>query len=301
MTEEQTPTDDAVMTTKQAGLDGFNLSLLDPSSYEEPKETIPCRITVSRFRWSDPEYNKATEFRVKFPVRGDAYGPNGDSIQQWDLQLERLDAVFVHEDGSNFVDSDGKDLGSEIPVRIYAGVDLEKMDKKTGNIHPLAKARGKEPMVVNAWTKMYGSLVPDPSTLEGQFVMVERYREKEIAPNFFAKNVTLPTEQLPPTYEYSGDVQRFKAKVDGTGTSDDAVQQGAAPSQGSVSVVDAAKQIDEFLKANQLTADSVDVAVLGHPNFPADARIEPFTTAFATGNVAEVLKENGVVEAEATA
>ena len=269
---------------------GFNLSLLDPSSYEEPKELIPCRIVTSQFRWSAPEYNKASEFRAAFPNRGN--GPDGCSIQQWDLQLERLDAVFVHEDGSTFVDNDGKDLGLEIPVKIYAGVDLEKMDKKTGVVHPLAKTRGKEPMVVNAWTKMYGSLVPDPSKLEGQFVMVERYREKEIAPNFFAKNVTLPAEQLPPTYVYDGEVQKFKAKVEGAGTSDGAVQQGAASAQGGISSSDAAQLIVTFLKENQLTAESVDVAVLGHPNFPADARVEPFTTAFATGTLTKVLKTN---------
>lgn len=272
---------------------GFNLSLLDPSSYEEPKELVPVRVKVSRLKWSDPKYNEATEFRPAFPNRGDGYGPNGDSIQQWDLQLERLDAVYVHEDGSDFIDAEGNNLGQTVPVIIYAGVDLEKLDKRSGSIRGLAKARGKEPMVVNAWTKLIGSLVPDPSKVEGQFFMVETYREKEIAPGFFAKNVVLPVEVLPPTYQYDGEISRFKAKADtGGGTTGEAVAQGASqPVQGGVSPTEAATAIRQFLQSEGLSADEVDVSILGHPNFPADARIEPFTTAIATGALAGTLDE----------
>ena len=280
MTEEQTPPT------------GFNLSLLDPSSYEEPKEIIPVKVLKSTFRWSDEKYNEGSEFRSAFPQRGEAGGPLGNSIQQWDLQLERLDAIFVHEDGSHFFATDGTDQGAEIPVIMYAGVDLEKMDKKSGVVHPLAKARGKEPMVVNAWTKLIGSLVPDPRKIEGMFLMVENYREKEIAAGYFAKNVVLPIEQLPPTFVYGGDVQRFTAKLrDEDTTSDSAVQSGGQAASGGSDIASAAKAIEEFLSANQLTPDTVDVAVLGHPNFPAEARVEPFTTAIATGKLAEALAE----------
>ena len=279
------------MTEEQNPPAGFNLSLLDPSSYEEPKEIIPVKVLKSTFRWSDEKYNEGSEFRSAFPQRGEAGGPLGNSIQQWDLQLERLDAIFVHEDGSHFFATDGTDQGAEIPVIMYAGVDLEKMDKKSGVVHPLAKARGKEPMVVNAWTKLIGSLVPDPRKIEGMFLMVENYREKEIAAGFFAKNVVLPIEQLPPTFVYGGDVQRFKAKLREDGTSDGAVQGGGQAASGGTDVSAAAKAIEEFLSANQLTPDGIDVAVLGHPNFPAEARIEPFTTAIATGKLAEALAE----------
>ena len=125
--------------------------------------------------------------------------------------------------------------------------------------------------------------------------MVESFREKEIAAGFFAKNVVLPIEQLSPTFSYQGVVQRFKAKVrtddDAAATSDDAVQGGGQVAQGGIDVATAAAKITEFLSANQLTAGSVDVAVLGHPNFPEDARIEPFTTAIATGNLEAALAE----------
>ncbi len=271
---------------------GFNLSLLDPSSYEEPKEIIPVKVVKSAFRWSDEKYNGGSEFRNAFPQRGEAGGPLGNSIQQWDLQLERQDAIFVHEDGSHFFAQDGTDQGAEIPVIMYAGVDLEKMDKKSGIVHPLAKARGKEPMVVNAWTKLIGSLVPNPDKIEGMFLMVESFREKEIAAGFFAKNVVLPIETLGPAFSFTGEVQRFRAKVRDTdgGTTDGAVQGGAAPT-GGTDVAAAAASINEFLDANKLTAESVDVAILGHPQFPADARIEPFTTAIATGELAKALAE----------
>ena len=280
------------MTEEQNPPAGFNLSLLDPSSYEEPKEIIPVKVLKSTFRWSDEKYNEGSEFRSAFPQRGEAGGPLGNSIQQWDLQLERLDAIFVHEDGSHFFATDGTDQGAEIPVIMYAGVDLEKMDKKTNVVHGLAKSRGKEPMVVNAWTKLIGSLVPNPEKIEGMFLMVENYREKEIASGYFAKNVVLPIEQLPPTFSYEGEVQRFKARVrDDDLTSDGAIQSGGQLASGSSDVAAAAKAIEEFLSENQLTPESIDVSVLGHPNFPADARIEPFTTAIATGNLKEALAE----------
>ena len=197
--------------TDEAQPAGFNLSLLDPSSYEEPKELVPVKVLKSAFRWSDQKYNEGSEFRAVFPQRGEKGGPLGNSIQQWDLQLERQDAIFVHEDGSHFFTQEGVDQGAEIPVIMYAGVDLEKMDKKTGIVHPLAKSRGKEPMVVNAWTRLVGSLVPNPDKIEGMYFMVESFREKEIAPGFFAKNVVLPTDILPPTFAFTGDMQRFKA------------------------------------------------------------------------------------------
>jgi len=267
----------------------FNVSLLDPKSWEEPRELIPVRVSVSRFRWSDPKYNEATDFRPAFPHTGN--GPTGNSIQQWDFQLERLDAVYVNEDGSHFVDANGKDIGAEIPVKVYAGVDLQKLDKE-GVVRNVQKTRGKEQLIVSGWTKALGSLIP-PERLEGMLFMVEHFREKEINNGFFAKNVNLPVETLAPTYVFTGQVQRFKAnkRIDvDTGTSGTPT----AATVDSATLEEAAVLIGKFLKNETLTAEDCDASTLGHPNFPAQGRIDPFTTAFAAGTVSETLAQYGV-------
>jgi|FLYL01.1.fsa_nt_gi hypothetical protein len=252
----------------------FNVSLLDPSSWEEPRETIPVRVKVSRFRWSAPEYNRATSFRQAFPYRGEGYGPEGNSIQQWDLQLERYDAVFVRPDGT------------EVPATLYAGVDLEKLDS-SGVLKPIMRTRGKEQFIITAWTRVVGSLVPDPSRIEGMNLLVERYREKEIAPGFYAKNVIVPIEVLPPDYRYTGPVQKFRVRA--TEPATESVSNATESKAGEVSVEQAASLIRQFLASRGISAEKAPVSILADPEFPAAARIEPFLTAIATGGLAEVL------------
>lgn len=278
MTENQTP--DAA----------FNLSLLDPSALEEPKETFPVLVKVSNLRWSDPKYNVANSFRQAFPHRGAGYGPEGNSVQQWDLQLQRLDAVYYHEDGSPFPQADGT-APSTVPVIVYAGIDLEKMDKN-GIVKGIMKTRGKEPFVLGAWTKVAGSLVPTPNVIENKMFIVERFREKEIAPGFFAKNVVIPVEALGPGYTYTGETLRFKAGREATdGAVSDAVQGGTATG---TSKEDAAKLIADFLVAAGIDRTKADVSILSHADFPQAARIEPFLTAAALGELASTLSGFGV-------
>lgn len=269
-------------TTEQNPPVDFNLSLLDPSSWEEPKELIPVKVVQCGLRWSDEKYNAATEFRAALPK----------PIQQLVLNVERLDAIYFHEDGSHFFGTDGKDLGETIPVPMYAGVDLQKMDKK-GVIKNIMKTRGKEQFVVTGWVKVVGALVPNPERLIGMMLTVERYREKEIASGFFAKNVIIPVEILSPTYQFTGTVQRFKASE--RGASDGAIASAAnagLTNTAGISKEMAAGQIRAFL--NSLPEGSeIDVTTLGHPNFPAQARIEPFTSAFANDTVEETLTQFG--------
>jgi hypothetical protein len=274
----------------------FNLGLMNPEALEEPKETFPVKVLRSRLRWSSPEYNAANSFRQAFPHRGPGYGPEGNSIQQWALVLERQDAVYYHEDGSPFEvrDADNKPTGQTaqtVPVIVYAGIDLEKMDKN-GVIKGIMKTRGKEPYVLGAWTKSAGSLTPDASVIEGRFFTVERFREKEIAPGFFAKNIVVPVAVLPPTFTYTGEVQRFKANREANDASvGEAVAAGASAS---VSKEAAAAAIASFLAEKGIDPGSADVTVLGLPDFPKEARIEPFMTAAATGNLAATLAGFGV-------
>lgn len=277
-------TDANATPTAEAPLDGFEMSVFDPSTWKEPVDIIPVRVKVSRPRWSDPKYNKATEFRPAFPNRGK--GPEGDSIMQWDFQLERLDAEYALLDGTT------------APVIIYGGVDLEKMVKgRDGqyNLQTVMKGKSKEALVLNAWTKAAGGLMPDPSKLEGQMWEIEFYRQKEMAPGFYAKNVVLPKNPLPPTFTFTGTKFVFKqtakdAAADGTDTTTT-----GTPTFGGSGVTpdDAAAKIAEFVRNNGFT--TLDTTVLGQPGFPDGCRIEPFVSAFVDGDAKarEVLAQFG--------
>jgi len=282
------------MSDQSAIAGELNGSILLPGSWEEPKEEFPAQITAFGIRWSDPDYNKATEFRVAFPMRKhtDASGNvvEHNSVQQLDIQLKRLDAVYVHEDGSDFELRDGT-RAQTAPVTVYAGVDLEKFDQKNGVIRPLKKTNGKEQFVIKGWTEKYGALFPDTSRLIGQFVQVIRYREKEFN-GFPAKNVVVPKELLPPTYRYTGEVQKFKAQRD---VNENAVATAASAGLSggaALSKAEAAEKIGIFLKSMAITNPGPEA--LGLAGFPVDARIEPFITEFAMGNGAKVLAEAGV-------
>lgn len=252
----------------------FNVSALDPSTWEEPKELIPVVVVKSEYRWSDAKYNGATAFRAALPR----------PIQQWNLELERLDAEFALLDGTR------------APVIMYAGADLEKL-QKDGTLQKIMRTRGKENFVVGAWTQHVGvaNLVPDPGKIIGMKLVVARYREKDITGNgFFAKNVIVPVETLTPTYTYMGDKRVF-TQTRPNDVNEGDVQSAAAAGFGgapSISKEEAAAKIGSFLSANSIT--DLDSAVLGHPDFPAEARIEPFISAFATGSALETLAGFGV-------
>ena len=282
------------MTEAVLPVGDLNQSLLLPGSWEEPKEEFPAKIVVFEVRWSDPKYNGATEFRVAFPMRkhtqADGSVVEHNSIQQLDIQLQRLDAVYVHEDGSPFTLKDGT-TAPTAPVIVYGGVDLEKFDAKQGIVRPLKKTHGKEQFVIKGWTEKYGALFPDTGRLVGQNVMITRYREKEFN-GYPAKNVVVPKDLLPPTYVYTGEVQKFKASKD---VNDAAVATAASAgltAGPALSKEEAAKKIGAFLQAQGITNPGPEA--LGLAGFPVDARVEPFISAFAMGNGAAVLAENGV-------
>lgn len=260
--------------TDSAQTPDFNVSALDPSTWEEPRELIPVEVVKSEYRWSDAKYNAATAFRAALPR----------PIQQWNLELKRLDAEYALLDGTR------------ADVIMYAGVDLEKL-QKDGTLTKIMRTRGKENYVVSAWTQHVGvaKLVPDPAGIVGMKFMVARYREKDITGNgFYAKNVIVPVETLPPTYTYTGDKHIFQQRRQDD-VNDGEVRSAASAgftNTPSVSKDEAARMIADFLKENGIT--NLDASVLGHPSFPAAARIEPFISAFATGNIVETLGGFGV-------
>ena len=109
---------------------------------------------------------------------------------------------------------------------------------------------------------------------------------------FFAKNVCIPIEALGPSYTYTGETLRFKAGRDATdGAVSAAVQGGTATG---TSKEDAAKLIADFLIASGIDRNKADVSVLSHTDIPQAARIEPFLTAAALGELATTLSGFGV-------
>jgi hypothetical protein len=274
----------------------ISIGALDPNTWEEPKELIPVEVVVSEYRICDPKYMAATTFRNPLPR----------PIWQWDFQMKRLDAEYALLDGSR------------APVTVFAGVDLEKL-QKDGTLQKIAKTRSKEQYMVGAWTKhcgaaavipsvdtgrkydeKYGAMAGKPilqSSLVGMKFLIARYREKDITGNgFFAKNVVEPVETLPPTYTYTGDVHVFQQKRQDE-VSDGAVASAAAAGfagSPSISKEDAATLIGEFVNANNLDITNGG-AVLGAEGFPSEARIEPFISAIAGGTGRETLEQFGVV------
>lgn len=272
---------DAVVTAPE----GFDISVFDPATWKEPVEIIPVKVTVSAPRWSDPKYNKATEFRPAFPNRGK--GPEGDSIMQWDFQLERQDAEYALLDGTR------------APVIVYASCDLEKYSKDRAGQYTLStvmKGKSKEAQMINAWTKAAGNLLPDPSRLVGQFWEIELYRQKEMSGGFFAKNVVLPKQALPPTYQFTGTKLVFQQKAKDAAAEAETTTASSTSAFGGAGVdpATAASRIGEFLRNNGV--GTLDGSVLGLAGFPEGCRIEPFISAFVGGDVKarEVLSGFGV-------
>lgn len=263
---------------------GFDGSLLDPTTWKDPVEEIPVIVRESRFRWSDAKYNQATTFRPAFPLTN--HGEDGHSIQQWVFNLERLDARYVLLDGS------------EAPVTIYAGVDVEKYAKQRDGsylLQSIMKGKGKEQEVVQAWVKAAGSLTPDPSVLVGQMWMINFYRQKDMGGGFFAKKVTLPKELLPPTYVYSGEVQKFVKKpdtADETGSNDGTIVGASSDGSSAVDPALAAAKLGQFIRDNGITM--LDSTLLGNPAYPSDCKVEPFISSTVRGTLAATLAEYGV-------
>lgn len=260
------------MTEETQGVAGFDTSLLDPNAWKEPFELIPVKIVKAAFRWSSADYNAATKFRPAFPR----------PIQQFVLDLERYDAQIALLDGS------------VVPAIIHAGVDLEGFNREQTEIRGLMQGRGKAQLVISSWVDKAGSLVPDPSRIEGQNWMIKRYAQKKLGGSGentrYAQNVVVPDSILAPDYVYTGKVQTFqqKRKVEDENGTVNTANVAAAPT---LSPEAAAQEISQFIASNGIT--DIGPEILGHPNFPVNARVEPLLTAIAQGEGREALAAFG--------
>lgn len=261
-----------------APVPAFDQTLLDPTTWKEPVEYIPIEITKSELAWSDEKYNAATEFRPALPR----------PIAQWKFELSRLDAKYALLDGS------------EAPVIIYAGVDLETFKKnsqtKQYELGTIMKGRGKPQTVVQGWTAKVGNIASDPGRLVGQKWRIAYYRSKQVgnSADFAMQNVALPHQPLTPDYKFEGDVRVFEQKRKDDGA--EGGEQASASAFGGGEAKDpsaAASEIAAFIRANGI--ETLDSTVLGNPAFPTGCRIEPFVSAFVAGDerARDVLAEFG--------
>ena len=175
------PSQSAAPPTLPPGVPGA-----DPRGWIEPKETFPGKVIASAYRLCDEKYMEPNQFRTQRLPR---------QIWQWDLRIERLDAVYQLPDGS------------QVPVVRYGGYDLERFNTRTGEIEPTNLRANKEVLIGGAWVACFGSIEP-PEQLVGRMAEFEFYPSKKLQRNV-AKNVLLPLRALTPDYTFVGDKQVF--------------------------------------------------------------------------------------------
>jgi len=167
---------------------------LDPGQWEEAFEDFPGRIEVVEHRLSASEYNEAAHFPRP--------------IQQFHIVVERLDAVYALADGT------------EAPVKVYGGCDLEKKDR-SGDIVKVAPGDNKATKMLSKFAEAKVRLSTNPeelAKLTGLICVWRRYRTLTVG-GMQAKNVLYPLQVLAVDYKFAGEIQRFAVSAQQGGVS----------------------------------------------------------------------------------
>lgn len=223
---------------------------LDPGQWEEAFEDFPGRIEVVEHRLSASEYNEAAHFPRP--------------IQQFHIVVERLDAVYALADGT------------EAPVKVYGGCDLEKKNR-SGDIVPVAPGENKATFMLGKYAEAKVRLSTNPeelTKLTGVICMWRRYRTKTMG-GMQAKNVLHPLQVLAVDYKFAGEVQRFAVSAQ----------------QGGESLEEAAGATGDHASRKELAE-----ALVGTPADSFDADLltsEPFRRASGADKTALVKGEFG--------
>ena len=250
---------------------------IDPRSWIEPKETFPGRVIVSAYRLCDPKYMEPNQFRtVRLPRQ----------IWQWDLRVERLDAVYQLPDGS------------QVPVVRYGGYDLERYNSRKGEIEPTNLRSNKEVLIGNAWVTCFTTIEP-PESLVGKIADFEFYPSKRISRNV-AKNVLLPIRALPPDWTFVGNKEVFivtreaqearDAAAGGGGSAAQSTTGTIAPTGVVVSVAVATTQLPELLHGKNRN----DIAGLIN-SLPSEVRHGDIIDGLISGTLIEQLARDGKI------
>jgi len=167
---------------------------LDPGQWEEAFEDFPGQIKVVEHRLSAEKYNEAAHFPRP--------------IQQFHIVVTRLDAVYALPDGT------------EAPVEVYSGCDLEKKDR-SGDIVSVAPGDNKPSKMLGKFAEAKVRLSTNPeelAKLTGVICMWRRYRTMTMG-GMQAKNVLYPLQVLAVDYKFAGEVQRFAVSAQQGGES----------------------------------------------------------------------------------
>jgi len=229
--------------------------LLDPATWAESYEEFPGKVIECRFRPSGEKYNETLGLMRP--------------IKQWQVIVERLDAIYDLPDGTT------------APVRVYLTIDLERQVGQGPNARIVASLKkdteSKGTFCVGAWIKAGFDIGRDPSTAEGTVAMFRRWRSKQFG-TLTAKNLLIPTEKLPAGYSYEGEISRFVVQQSET------LEEAAAPAAVNFEDV-AAKLVGQ-------PADDPDVALLSDPVFAGNASLK---TALVSGKPVTDLQEKGLI------
>ena len=249
---------------------------IDPRGWIEPKETFPGVVIVSEYRECDPKYMEPNQFRTVALPR---------AVWQWDLRVERLDAVYQLPDGS------------QAAVVRYGGYDLERWNNRTGEIEAVNLRSNKEQQIGNAWVSLYGTVEP-PETLLGKKAMFEFYPSKRVSKNNVAKNILLPISVLPPDWTFTGEKQVFVVSRDAakTGATPDAARDGASAAP-IPTAVSALTEEEAFARLPSVLNGLNRTDVAGIINkLPAEMRHGSILNGIISGDVFTRLQADGTIQ-----
>ena len=249
---------------------------IDPRGWIEPKETFPGVVITSEYRQCDPKYMEPNQFRTVALPR---------AVWQWDLRVERLDAVYQLPDGS------------QAAVVRYGGYDLERWNNRTGEIEAVNLRSNKEQQIGNAWVSLFSTVEP-PESLLGKKAMFEFYPSKRVSKNNVAKNILLPISALPPDWTFTGEKQVFVVSREATeaGATADAARDGAsaAPIPQPAAVL---SEDDAFARLPALLNGLNRTDVAGIINkLPAEMRHGSILNGIISGDVFTRLQTDGAIE-----
>lgn len=165
--------------------------VLDPTKWEEPKETFVARLVECKYSDTDQSKTKEDQTFTEFlalprPKR------------QWRIKWERLDAQYVE-----------KESREKSPIFKYTTIDLERYNPETRVWSAMPKGNNKSWFTLNKWAEKHIVLHPDPTKNEGMVCEVEFLRTKMFGGGNAAKDISYPLKVLAlpgKAYEYTGDV-----------------------------------------------------------------------------------------------
>jgi len=234
-------------------------------------------VPLDTAQWQEPTLEFVGEVKVcEFRTTDDAKGRDGRTFTEtrglprpgrtWHVEVDRLDAVYDLEDGTN------------APVRVYMTVDLERLID--GVMSPVTRGDNKPTFTIDQWSKAGIRLMPDPTRVVGvraEFTLARTKMFRGAA----AKDVLYPTKILAKDFQFAGEVRHFQVKAKATPTNLDDYAT-ASPTLESSGVDVAALVRSEGLDLADRTA--VQAFIKSHPELPAEDKV-----ALATGEFVEAV------------